>query len=368
MTTADLFDGVSPVPDDTLAGVARTGSDNLRFGIGEWYGQSFVDLTSEQRLDFAHYTPPAGAKLSSKDRARLSRLRGFGPPRRKEMPALLRLEARLEAEQAETKPCPFKEDSLGNIPCSKKNGVCSLRLYERTSDGHANPVQGNRSGLRATCPSRFQQDETAFKWASEQILKQPVPTIVREVGFLEATETLDGTEGADVGRIDMVVLDATKPKDYPLQWFALEIQAVYFSGPEMRKLLAQISQDVKSGGSGLVYPKDVRRPDYRSSGPKRLMPQLQIKVPTLRRWGKRMAVVVDRPFFESMGRMEVVPEISNCDLIWFVVDFDFDAARGLFTVRRHESHAMTLEEAVKGLTGGTPISQNKFESEIKSAI
>ena len=43
-------------------------------------------------------------------------------------------------------------------------------------------------------------------------------------------------------------------------------------------------------------PNAVRRPDWRSSSAKRLMPQLQIKAPTLRRWGTKLAVAVDMPF------------------------------------------------------------------------
>jgi hypothetical protein len=40
-------------------------------------------------------------------------------------------------------------------------------------------------------------------------------------------------------------------------------------------------------GPGVPFPAVQRRPDFRSSGPKRLMPQLQIKVPTISRWGRR---------------------------------------------------------------------------------
>ena len=70
----------------------------------------------------------------------------------------------------------------------------------------------------------------------------------------------------------------------------------------------------KWNGPGLPFPEGIRRPDFRSSGPKRLMPQLQIKVPTISRWGKKMAVVVDLPFWESLGAITEVDHVSNCDL------------------------------------------------------
>src|SRR5436190_19309408 len=75
-----------------------------------------------------------------------------------------------------------------------------------------------------------------------------------------------------------------------------------------------------SATTGLPFPTKTRRPDYRSSGPKRLMPQLQIKVPSLRRWGKKMAVVVDESFFRALGKMDAVPEPSNADIAWFIVE------------------------------------------------
>jgi len=101
------------------------------------------------------------------------------------------------------------------------------------------------------------------------------------------------------------------------------MQAVYFSGESIAKEFHAI---VESTGDDIPFPVGRRRPDFRSSGPKRLMPQLQIKVPTLRRWGKKMCVLVDRTFFDNLGRMESVDDVSNCDIAWFVVKYEEDDA------------------------------------------
>ena len=53
------------------------------------------------------------------------------------------------------------------------------------------------------------------------------------------------------------------------------MQAVYFSGKSMENDFVQMRTWT---GPGLLFPQVQRRPDFRSSGPKRLMPQLQIKV------------------------------------------------------------------------------------------
>src|SRR5208282_3336457 len=74
-------------------------------------------------------------------------------------------------------------------------------------------------------------------------------------------------------------------------------------------------------GPGVPFPAAQRRPDFRSSGPKRLMPQLQIKVPTISRWGKKMAVAIDRAFRDSLSDMREVRELSNCEIVWFVLSF-----------------------------------------------
>jgi len=98
------------------------------------------------------------------------------------------------------------------------------------------------------------------------------------------------------------------------------------------------------------------------------MPQLQIKVPTLRRWGKKMAVVVDRPFFDSIGEMDRVEDISNADIAWFIVGFENDADGGPKRLIRDEVRFTTLERSVEGLTGGKPVPLKVFESRIRNKL
>ena len=96
------------------------------------------------------------------------------------------------------------------------------------------------------------------------------------------------------------------------------------------------------------------------------MPQLQIKVPTLRRWGKKMAVVVDRPFFSSLGKMEEVKDVSNCDIAWFVVRYS--EKQGKAVLEPDSVKLTTLESAVEGLTGGNPVHLSEFEARIRKEL
>jgi hypothetical protein len=247
---------------------------------------------------------------------------------------------------------------VGGGKCTKKGGVCSFRSYE-DAEGVATPILDAQADLRVLCPRRFEEDKTIFQWVGETVLGTPDPDIATEVGFLRA----EGGD-ADVGRIDMVLVNQ---EVYPgaLNWCALEIQAVYFSGRSMGEEFRSIRN---YDGDEPPFPGQIRRPDYRSSGPKRLMPQLQIKVPTLRRWGKKMAVVIDKYFYESLGHMEEVEDLSNGDIAWFTVDFQEDENGRRFKLVRHGVHITTLERATEGLTGGSPVSLTEFEEGIRSKL
>lgn len=227
------------------------------------------------------------------------------------------------------------------------------------------PVEGKQGGFRATCPYRFHESLDVFKWVGETILDDPDPLLVGEVGFLEAGATTDNDGGDDVGRIDMVLVSNKTVKGAPMAWAALEIQAVYFSGNAMKGEFEAFKDDAVEW---VIYPAGKRRPDYRSSGPKRLMPQLQIKVPTLRRWGKKMAVVVDRAFFDSIGEMDHVADISNADIAWFIVRFEEVDGSKCTRIVREAVRYTTLERSVEGLTGGKPVALPAFETRITDKI
>jgi len=80
------------------------------------------------------------------------------------------------------------------------------------------------------------------------------------MGGIQAEE---GEEDA-VGKIDEVLVNA---ESGTLRWCALEFQAVYFSGKSMENDFKAMRDWT---GPGVPFPAVQRRPDFRSSGPKRL--------------------------------------------------------------------------------------------------
>lgn len=282
-----------------------------RYGIGEWYGRGLEKISPATRQEWA-----------------LRELADNGS---------------VDTE------CPFR----AGMKCNKQGGVCSLRLYTHT-DG--NPVTGSGSPV-ATCPNRFLEDSLIYKWAGEIILKNTRPAVLAEIGFLKPLQPASAKKhGHDfVGKIDNVLLLPTT-EGAELKWCALEIQAVYFSGQEMRHEFELLAKHVDDG---VPYPAAQRRPDWRSSGPKRLLPQLQTKVPTISRWGRKMAVVVDEPFFASLVGLHPVEALSNSEIVWLVVGYE--ATVSGWKLCRKKMVLTTLESSVKALTGGTPLSKEDFE-------
>lgn len=302
-----------------------SGSPNpkQRYGTGEWYGRVFSELSPKERRLYA------------------------------EMQFVEKGERQLTL-------CPFRSGGGLQVTCSKEGGVCSIRRYELDPQTESVSVAPGADGeLVTTCPHRFKQKGAIFRWVGEKLLGTSSPLVVGEVPFLERRDAPDG-KARKVGRIDSILVH---PDLSQLKWCALEIQAVYFSGRGMKEEFRVVAT---KSSSGLPFPTTNRRPDFRSSGPKRLMPQLQTKVPTLRRWGKRMAVVVDRSFFGALGKIREVGDISSCDIAWFVVRFDSHEGKSVISL---DSVRYTrLEDAVEGLTGGDPVPQDVFEKRIRQKL
>jgi hypothetical protein len=256
--------------------------------------------------------------------------------------------------------CPFKPPEPGKPvrKCNKKGGVCSLRLFVQDAQGR---VEGNGEPV-VTCPNRFLEGNLVMRWVSDTLLGTSNPVVISELPFLMGEiQAEEEAEPDAVGKIDKVPVN---PEGDKLQWCALEMQAVYFSGLSMENDF-KVMREWK--GPGVPFPPVQRRPDFRSSGPKRLMPQLQVKVPTISRWGKKMAVVIDKAFWESLGEMRETKDLSNCEIVWFVVSFT-PTNDGRFSLKPHSIHYTTLSNAVEGLTGGTPMSLERFEREIRARL
>ena len=291
-----------------------------RYSIGEWYGSGFEALTPPERFQRAKTEVETNAILGA--------------------------------------PCPFQTEAK----CNKKGGVCSLRQYQQVGDSLVSGV----GPVITTCPQRFLEADTIFLWVGETLLQTKEPVVLSEIGFLDRLRPEEAPEDEDedprdfIGRIDNVLVH---PSKNPMDWCALELQAVYFSGKSMTNEFKMLSEKM---AEALQFPAKHRRPDWRSSGPKRLLPQLQTKVPTIRTWGKKMAVVIDEAFFSSLVGLEREKHLSNAEIAWFVVGYD--PKPGGWTLVPREVVFTKLDASVKSLTGGVPLSKERFEQQLREKL
>ena len=95
------------------------------------------------------------------------------------------------------------------------------------------------------------------------------------------------------------------------------------------------------------------------------MPQLEVKAPTLRRWGKKLAVSVDLPFFMAIGGPSEQPshDINEGDILWLVPQID--QKRGLI---RHHWEVLSLEASSHKLLSATPVKREEFETDLRSKL
>lgn len=330
--------------------------NTTRYGIAEWYGKDVMTMTGEERRKAAGVAT---------------------------------------GEIKEKLLCPFMATMSPGATCNKKGGVCTIRRYERSPQGQVFPSLG--ASIATTCPARFLGKDAAgrpaLEWVAEKMLDNKNATIVKETPFLRQLlssaaklkqrnpavqldlEILqDGPEyygaaalpeeGKKAGRIDWLLMDPLTENDADPKWCALETQAVYFSGDKMGPEFAAYSYAPES----ILFPIGFRRPDYRSSGPKRLAPQLSVKVPVLRGWGKKVAVLVDKYFFDSMcdlpeafthGRTDKEKR-DNCEVAWFVVDYDNQMRLTL-----SEYRFSTLVGSVEALNATSPMSKETFNESLR---
>ena len=241
--------------------------------------------------------------------------------------------------------CPFNN----KVPnCTKDKakdplGVCSI--YHENE-----PV--------ITCPIRFRQDwiiaDDAASFFFDETTRWSSLTEVR----------LNDSSGKSAGNID-VVLVAYDDRGKVLDFGALEIQAVYISGNVREPFEFYISDP--QGRASMDWSKKLNypRPDYLSSSRKRLVPQLVYKGGILHRWGKKIAVALNKSFFATLPSLTQVSR-READIAWLVYDLKLlkekDQGPGKYSLTKVDEVFTKFEPALLSITTPSP---GKVEDFIK---
>jgi hypothetical protein len=223
--------------------------------------------------------------------------------------------------------CPFNN---GVDKCTKDKkdaplGVCSI-FYDES------PV--------IICPIRFREEWKISRDAADFFFEAGQAfTALKEVRLKEKT-------GKSAGNVDLIIVrHDTNGK--VLDFGAVEVQAVYVSG-NIRNPFEYFMQDPeKRAEMDWTQEQHFPRPDFLSSSRKRLAPQIMYKGQILRAWGKKLAVVVDGPFFKTLPQMVTVSK-EKAEVCWLVYDLIEVGAR--FEMTLSQTVYTTWNEVFKSIT------------------
>ena len=200
--------------------------------------------------------------------------------------------------------CPFR-----NGPCTKVSKTNPLGICTFTDGSHATSV----------CPVRFIDSDRIFVDAARHAFGDGVHfAAVPEIRILRVED--EHGRKSKIGKIDYLLAKLNN-EGRVHDFAALEVQAVYFSGREIRSAM-----DYYLTHQELDPNNCERRLDYRSSAQKRLMPQLRLKVPVFRRWGKKFFVVVDSLFFTALPAFRST-SAANSEITWLSYPIELEGSR-----------------------------------------
>jgi hypothetical protein len=243
--------------------------------------------------------------------------------------------------------CPFG-NRVPNCTKDKANnplGVCSI--YDN-------------SDVVITCPVRFRED-----W----IIAEDAASFFFQAGSKWTTLTevrLKDKLGKSAGNIDVVLVsydDAGKVTDFG----ALEVQAVYISG-NIRNPFEDFMRNPVCGRSfDWAGRPNYPNPDYLSSSRKRLAPQLIFKGGIFKAWNKKIAVALNRGFYETLPLLREVPP-SEADIGWFVYDLAKNETENRFKLSPCKSGFTKFDESLEKITRSEPGDIAEFVEHLQEKV
>jgi len=197
--------------------------------------------------------------------------------------------------------CPFNN----RVPnCTNENpknplGVCSL-------------LHNNKPVI--TCPVRFREEWLITDDAASFFFPEGVRwSSLTEVDLTDAY-------GKSAGTLDLVLVaydDSGKMTDFG----AIEIQSAFIAG-DARDPFNFYMRDPKTNSlMDWSAQSNFPHPDYVSAMRESLVPQLIFKGSILNAWRKKLAISIDRSYFEALPNLVTV-EKQEAEIAWFIYDLE----------------------------------------------
>lgn len=242
--------------------------------------------------------------------------------------------------------CPFnnKVPSCTKDKAQDPLGVCSVFESDRTA---------------ITCPVRFRED-----WLiTDEAAKFFFPGGAAWTSLTEVR--LNDAFGKSAGNID-VVLVSYDERGRITDFGSLEVQAVYISG-NVRRPFEQFVADPERYRAQDYRGRNYPRPDYLSSSRKRLAPQIIYKGGILHAWGKKQAVALQQPFFETLPDLSEVAA-EEAEVAWLLYDLVFNGETDRFRLTHVRTVYTKFHEALDKITRANPGEQANFVSVLQEKL
>jgi len=186
----------------------------------------------------------------------------------------------------------------------------------------------DRDEIVTICPVRFREGWKISEDAAEFFFGSSKGcTALKEVRLKERT-------GKSAGNIDLVITKHNS-KGKVIDFGAVEVQSVYVSGNIRNPFEHYMEDPSKRADMDWTKEKYYPNPDFLSSSRKRLAPQMIYKGQILRAWGKKLAVVVDKPFFNTLPEIKRTSK-EKADVCWLVYEL----------IEKKGKYELTLSERV----------------------
>lgn len=170
--------------------------------------------------------------------------------------------------------------------------------------------------------------------------------------------------GQSAGNIDFVLVQYDASGRL-INFGSLEVQGVYISGNLRNPFDAYTANPIPnfSWQTGFNYPK----PDYLSSSRKRLVPQILFKGGIFKHWGKKQAVALQKPFFDTLPKL---PRTSaeQADIAWFLYDLIPDEKNQSLKLMLVDTVYTEFESALRLITTPQPGSIKDFEALLQGKL
>jgi hypothetical protein len=243
--------------------------------------------------------------------------------------------------------CPFN-NHVPNCTKDKANaplGVCSIIHDDAPT---------------ITCPVRFKEEWIVAETASRFFFGDNANwTSLPEV-------RLKDSSGKSAGNIDLVIVQYDE-QGKMIDYGALEIQAVYISGNvrEPFEHYMQLSIDGQKTFSWKGHAK-YPRADFLSSSRKRLVPQLLFKGKILQSWGRKCAVALDEPFFNTLPDLTIVDE-EHAEIAWMIFCLEPNDSSG-FTLKLERTVYTKFNDSLLQISTPKIGSESSFIETLQSKI